>query len=160
EDAYALVTAAARYEAAFTLLDAQGGDAAERGWLRLLAAAQRRHEDRDQALAWVEEAVRLAAAADDPSLGARAQAVRGLLIGYRGEYRTSMAVSAAAADMVDLLRPGTGTARRREQQIDKFANRGTLIAGLAYGGRLTEARAQGETFLARFAESATTPGEL
>ena len=62
------VTAAERYEAAFTLLDAQQGDPAERGWLRLLAAAQRRHEDWDQAFAWVEEAVRLAATAGDPSL--------------------------------------------------------------------------------------------
>ena len=77
EDAYALVTAAERYEAAFTLLDAQDGDAAERGWLRLLAAALRRHEDLDQALAWVEEAVRLAATAGDPSLAARAQALLG-----------------------------------------------------------------------------------
>src|SRR5215210_8731446 len=50
EDAYALVTAAARYEAAFMLLDAQQGDPAERGWLRLLAALlRRRHDDLDRA---------------------------------------------------------------------------------------------------------------
>jgi predicted ATPase len=77
EDAYALVTAAERYEAAFRLLDAQDGDAAERGWLRLLAAELRGHRVPDQPLAWVEEVVRLAATAGDPSLTARAQAVRG-----------------------------------------------------------------------------------
>ena len=45
EDAYALVTAATRYEAASGLLDVQGGDPAERGWLRLLAASLRRFQD-------------------------------------------------------------------------------------------------------------------
>src|SRR5262249_13956455 len=54
EDGFALVTAVERYEAAFALLDAQDGDAAERGWLRLLAAAPHRNDDRDQALVWVE----------------------------------------------------------------------------------------------------------
>ena len=160
EDAFALVAAAQRYEAAFTQLDAQQGDAAERGWLRLLAAALRRHEDRDQALGWVEEAVRLAATAGDPGLTARTQALYGLLLAYHGDYRTSAAILAAGADMIDRLPSGTGAERRREQLIDKVANRGTLVANLAYGGRLTEARRQGEAYLTRFAQSAATPGEL
>jgi DNA-binding CsgD family transcriptional regulator len=160
EDAYALVTAAERYEAALTLLDAHEGDPAERGWVRLLAAALRRHQDRDRAFAWTEEAVQLAATAGDSSLGARAQALFGLLILYRGEYRAAVAGLAAAADAIDRLPPGTGTARRREQQIDTLANRGTLVLGLAYGGRLIEARTQGEHLLARFADAATTPAEL
>ena len=67
EDAYALVTAAERYEAAMKLLDTQEADLAERGWVRLLAAALRRHDDRDRALEWVEEAVRLAAGAGIPA---------------------------------------------------------------------------------------------
>ena len=50
--------------------------------------------------------------------------------------------------MIDRLPPGIGVARRREQQIDKAVNRGTLIACLAHGGRLTEARTQGESYLA------------
>ena len=160
EDAYALVTATERYEAAITLLDAQQGDPGERGWLRLLAAVRRRHEDRHQAIAWAEEAVALAAGAGDPSLDARALALRGVLFGYRGDYRVAMESIAAAVDMIDHLPPGTGTARRREQQIDIAVNRGTLVAGLAYGGRLAEARAQGESYVARLAASATTPGEL
>jgi ATP/maltotriose-dependent transcriptional regulator MalT len=160
EDAYALVTAAARYEVAFTLLDAQQGDVTERGWLRLLAAALRRYEDVEQSLAWVEEAVRLSATAGDPSLTARAQALRGQLLGSRGDYRNAVATTAAAADIVDRLPPGSGTTRRREQLIDMVASRGNLIFALAYGGRLAEARAQSENFLARFTEPATTPGEL
>jgi DNA-binding NarL/FixJ family response regulator len=159
EDAYALVTAAARYEAAIGLLDAQDGDPAERGWLRLLAATLRRYEHREQAFAWVEEAVRLADTAGDRSLAARAQALFGLLLAFRGEYRRAMTISAAAADMIDRLPHGAGTARRREQQIDTVASRGTLVAGLAFGGRLTEARRRGEAWLARFGDAATAPWE-
>src|SRR5687768_1014013 len=144
EDAYALVTAAERYEAAMKLLDTQEADLAERGWVRLLAAALRRHDDRDRAFEWAEEVVRLAAAAGDASLGARAQAFLGLLLGYGGDHSTAVATISTAADMVDRLPPGTGAARRREQRIDKVANRGTLIAILARGGHLAEARTQGE----------------
>jgi hypothetical protein len=158
EDAHALVTAAARYEAAIQLLDARDGDRGERGWLRLLAAVLRRHEDRDRAITWVEEAVGLAATAGDPSLSARAMGLRGMLTAFRGDYNTWIATATAASDMIDRLPPGAGS-RRREQLIDMVANRGTLIAGLAHGGRLTEARTQGESFLARFADVATTPAE-
>ncbi len=160
EDAYALVTAAERYEAAMKLLDMQVADLAERGWVRLLAAALRRHDDRDQAFEWVEEVVRLAAAAEDPSLSARAQALLGLLLGYGGDHRTAVATISTAADMVDQLPPGIGAARRREQRIDKVANRGTLIAILARGGHLAEARTQGEAYLAKMTDPASTPGEL
>jgi DNA-binding CsgD family transcriptional regulator len=154
------VTAAARYEAAFILLDAQQGDPTERGWLRLLAAAQRRHEDQGQALVWVQEAMQLAATAEAASLRARARALHGLLLCYDGELRTGMADLAAAVDAADQLPPGSGVLRRREQQIDKIVNRGTLIDNLAHAGRLSEARTQGETWLTRFEESASTPGEL
>jgi DNA-binding NarL/FixJ family response regulator len=160
EDAYALVTAAERYEAAMKLLDTQEADLAERGWVRLLAAALRRHDDRDRAFEWAEEVVRLAAAAGDLSLGARAQAFLGLLLGYGGDHSTAVATISTAADMVDRLPPGTGAARRREQRIDKVANRGTLIAILSRGGHLTEARTQGEAYLAKMTDPASTPGEL
>jgi DNA-binding CsgD family transcriptional regulator len=160
EDAYALVTAAERYEAAMKLLDRQNADLAERGWVRLLAAALRRHDDRDQALDWVEDVVRLAATAGDPSLSARAHALLGLLIGYGGDFRTTATTMTTAVDMVDRLPPGTGVARRREQRIDKVANRGTLIAILARGGHLAEARTQGEAYLAKIIDPAFTPGEL
>jgi DNA-binding CsgD family transcriptional regulator len=159
EDAYALVMAAERYEAALALLDAQRGDPAERGWLRLLLASLRRHEDRDRARAWAEEAVQLGAAAGDPSLVHRAQALLALRIGSRGDFGASVATVEASLDRIDQLPPGTGVARRRERQIDQVANRGTLIANLAYAGRLTETREQGEHYLARFAEVATTPVE-
>jgi DNA-binding CsgD family transcriptional regulator len=160
EDAYALVIAADRYEAAMTLLDTQSTDLAERGWVRLLAAALRRNDDRDRALAWVEEVVKLAAQAGDASLGARAQALRGLLIAYGGDFAQAAAAMSTAADLVDSLPPGTGVTRRREEQIDKIANRGTLIAILARGGRLAEARERGEAYLASVSDPAAMPGGL
>lgn len=159
EDAYALTTAAERYEAAFALLDAQQGDPRERGWLRLLAAAPRIYEQPDRAFRWVEEAVELATEGEDTSLAARAQALHGLLLRYRGQFRAGMAALAAASVAADQLPPGTGIARRREQQIDRMANRGTLTSSLAYVGQLAEARALGERHLAR-ATAATTPAEF
>ena len=108
EDAYALVTAAKRYETAIVVLDAQEGVPAERAWVRLLAAAHSRHQDLNQARLWTEEAVQLAATADDPSLDARAQGLLGMLGMYRGEYRSAVEVLAAAADKIERLPFGYG----------------------------------------------------
>jgi DNA-binding CsgD family transcriptional regulator len=121
--------------------------------VRLLAAAHSRHQDLNQARVWAEEAVQLAAIAEDPSLEARAQGLLGMLGLYRGEYRIAVEALAAAADKIENSPSGTGSGRR-ELQIDRFVNRGSLISGLAYGGRFTEAVAQGETWLARIAGSA------
>ena len=148
EDAYSLVTAAKRYEAAMEVLDAQEGDPAERAWVRLLAAAHSRHQDLNQARVWAEEAVQMAAIAEDPILEARAQGVLGMLGLYRGEYRIAVEALAAAADKIENSPSGTSSGRR-ELQIDRFVNRGSLISGLAYGGRFIEAVTQGETYLAR-----------
>jgi DNA-binding NarL/FixJ family response regulator len=160
EDAYALVTAAERYESALRLLDAQGGEAAERGWLRLLSAALRRNDDRERALDWVEEARRLAAIAQDPGLAARAQGLFGLLKLYLGDHRTAIVDLTAAADAIDRIPSGAGKARRRAQQIDRVVNRGTLISGLAFVGQFSEAIAHGEQYLSRFPEAATSPTEF
>src|SRR5262245_48671406 len=61
----------------------------------------------------------------DPSLVARARAMPGNLIGYHVDFH--------------------GTIHRRDQLIEKVINRGTVAAGLAYGGGLSEARRRGET---------------
>jgi DNA-binding CsgD family transcriptional regulator len=98
--------------------------------------------------------------AGDPSLSARALALNGLLLGIDGDFRATAATVATAIDTIDRLPPGTGTVRRREQQIDKVVNRGTLVACLAYGGRLSEARSRGDSYLVQLANTAITPGEL
>jgi len=159
EDAHALAAAADRYEGAFTLLDTQQGSAEERGLLRLRAAALRRYQYPERAFGWVEEAISLAAEAEDVSLAARAQALRGLFGVYRGVGTAIVDLTAAVAT-VEGLPPGTGVARRCEQQIDKIANRGTLIDSLAYVGRLAEARSQGVHYLALHDPSESTPGKL
>ncbi len=159
EDMYALVTASERYETAFTLLDAQQGDPAERGWLRLIAAILRRKEDGNQAAGWVEEAVQLAETAGDPSLVARAQALAAHFMGYAGDPHESIPMATAALDMIDQLPPGNGKLLRREQQIDKVINRGTIVASLAYCGAVAEARRRGEAYLARSEEAVTEPGD-
>jgi hypothetical protein len=84
----------------------------------------------------------------------------GLLLGCGGDFRTAAATMATAADLVDRLPPGTGAARRRELRIDKVANRATAITALVRGGRLAEARAQGEAYLTKVTDPASTPGEL
>lgn len=160
EDAQALVAAAERYETAFTLLDAQQGDASERGWLRLLAASLRNYQRPEPALVWVEEVVRLAKGAGDASLAARAQAMHGLLQCYRGDFRVGMADLQSARDVIDQLPPVTPAVRRREEQIDRIANRGTLTAFLAYLGHLAKARVQGERHLATMSTSVPTPAQL
>jgi ATP/maltotriose-dependent transcriptional regulator MalT len=159
EDAYALVSAAERYERALALLDAQDGDLAERGWLRLLVAALRRHEDLDRSYSWAEEAVVMATKAGAPSLVARARALHGLLAGYRSDYRTAKADLVAAEAAAERLPTGAGLSRR-EQHIDKIANGGTLTICLAYGGYLAEARTRGEAYLSRSVDAASTPEEL
>src|SRR5207249_3899699 len=63
--AYAWLTAAERVEAALALLEARGADAAERGWLLARLTRLRRYGDQRQALAYAEQAHRLAAEAGD-----------------------------------------------------------------------------------------------
>ena len=159
EDAYALVAAAERYEAALGLLDTQGADSIERGWLRLLVASLCRYQKLDHAVTLVEEALLLAGDTGDASLSARAQVMHGLLMSYRGAHRASMA-GLAALDIIERLPPGTGALRRREHHIDAMVNRGTLVNNLAHFGYLTEARVQAEGYLARAGGGASTPAEI
>lgn len=160
EDAHALVTVSERYQAAVNLLEAQDGDSAERGWVRVLAAALHGQEDLDQALKWTREAVKLADTSGDASLGARAQALHRLLLGYRGESGTTYAISADAFDAIEQLPSGTGTRYRREQLIDSVTNRGAMISSIAYGGRFAEMIAKGTDYLAQFVEPLTTTAAL
>lgn len=159
EDAYALVTATERYERAVAILDVQGGDPGERGWLRLLLALLRRYEEPGRAFMWVAEAARLAADAEDARLAAWAKAMQGLLVGHRGDHRAAIALLGAALDEIARLPPGTGTTGRREQRIETLVNRGTLVNNLAHFGHLREARAQAEGYLARLAAPRPTAAE-
>ena len=96
-----------RAEAAMKLLDTQEADLAERGWVRLLAAALRRPTigiaPWNGWRRWCGWPPRRGS-----SLGARAQALLGLLLGYGGDHSTAVATISTAADMVDRSASGDG----------------------------------------------------
>ena len=124
------------------------------GWVRLLAGALRARRSGSR--------LRMGGEVGGAGGGSSTGAARGVdgCAWYGGDHSTAVATISTAADMIDRLPPGTGGARRREQRIDKVANRGTLIAILARGGHLAEARTQGEDYLAKMTDPASTPGEL
>jgi len=148
ERASALLTASERYEVALTLLDGCGGQAGERGWLRLRLAVLQRFRKPREALAHVEEAERLAREANDPGLTARVPLVRGLLRVYAEGISEGLEDVAAGVAAVEALPSGEDARGPREKSIDVTVNSGMLAAMLSWAGRLTEARVRGEERLA------------
>src|SRR5829696_4833952 len=149
----ALLTAAERYEVALALQDERGMDAAKRCWLRLRLAALQRFRKPREALAHVEAAERLAQEADDPVLVAHVLLVRGLLLVYADGIRDGLPDVTAGVEMVEKLPPRGDARRGFEQSIDAAVNPGMLVAMLSWAGRLAEAKARGERYLARSADS-------
>jgi DNA-binding CsgD family transcriptional regulator len=148
----ALLTAAERYEAALELPDARRMDAAEHGWLRLRLATLQRFRKPREALAHVEAAERLAQEAGDPALVAHVLLVRGLLRVYADGIRDGLQDVAAGVEMVEKLSSRGDDRRGSEQSIDAVVNRGMLVAMLSWAGRLDEAKARGEGYLAHSAD--------
>jgi hypothetical protein len=148
ERASALLTASERYEAAVTLLDERGGQAGERGWLRLRLAVLQRFRKPREALTHVEEAERLAREADAPGLTARVPLVRGLLRVYAEGISEGLEDVAVGVAAVEALSSGEDALGPREGSIDVTVNGGMLAAILSWAGRLTEARVRGEEGLA------------
>jgi DNA-binding CsgD family transcriptional regulator len=148
----ALLTAAERYEVALALQDERGMDAAKHGWLRLRLATLQRFRKPREALAHVEAAERLAQEADDPVLVAHVLLVRGLLLVYADGIRDGLPDVTAGVEMVEKLPPRGDARRGSEQSIDAAVNPGMLVAMLSWAGRLAEAKARGETYLARSAD--------
>jgi DNA-binding CsgD family transcriptional regulator len=148
ERASALLTASERYEAALTMLDGRGGQAGERGWLRLRLAVLQRFRKPREALVHVEEAERVAREANDPGLTARVPLVRGLLRVYAEGISEGLEDVAAGVAAVEALPSGEEAREPRERSIDVTVNGGMLAAMLSWAGRLTEARVRGEERLA------------
>ncbi|HEX5503057.1 MAG TPA: helix-turn-helix transcriptional regulator, partial [Thermomicrobiales bacterium] len=140
---YAWLTAAGYFEAALTVLGECGAAAGERGWLLLRLALLRRYDDSRAAGAQLDEAARLAVAADDTALATYARFYRGLLRCFAGAYRRGLGDLAAGAAALDALAPadraraaghglGTGDATA--------GHHGTLAVYLAALGRHAEAQ--------------------
>jgi hypothetical protein len=153
--AYAWLSAAARYEAALAALEAQGADATTRAWLLFRLARMRRYSDPGRALRDLAEAERLTAGRD-PALGAALGFEQGLYRAFLGEVGSGLAAMAAGVAALDALPAGD---QARLQALDRLSvaeRRGTLILWLASAGRLAEAAALGEPYVA-VAEAATGP---
>src|SRR5262245_57713151 len=144
--AYAYMIAADRVEAALTLLDRQGGDPAERGWLCVQLARLLRYVDQRRALAYAEQALALSNESDDRALAAYMQHHLALLRCRAGQVRDGQALMAAAAEAREALSPDDQerlTARRAAlgDTTPSSLVRGSLANWLAVTGRYAEAAA-------------------
>ncbi len=156
---WAWASAADRYEAALTLLPEEKGEAGWRGWLLLRLAALHRHADPERAVAYLDEADRLATATADTPLAALTGFVRGHLHGLAGDPARAVAEVAAGVAALEAL--GTdGNARlstlAEAVGLARGGERGTLANWLVAVGRFAEARAMGERVLAEVPAPAMT----
>jgi len=103
EHAYALLTAAERYQAAVQLDRAPPGDGHIRGWLLLHIAWLRRFADPASGLLSVEKAILLATENGNRVLAARAVTIRGILRCRNGEYRRGVSDLESGVMALDAL---------------------------------------------------------
>jgi DNA-binding CsgD family transcriptional regulator len=160
EQSYALLIAAERYEAALRLLEAQRGEVGAQGWLLLRLAFMRRFVDPDRTLTQLAAAAKCAAAADDPHLSAWILVCQGNVRLIYGGMRAGLDDLAAGLAAVETLPPGDEANRRFVTAIGTAINRGTLIASLAYTGKLREARLEAQSYIRRGADPATDRADV
>jgi DNA-binding CsgD family transcriptional regulator len=146
EKADAWMTAAERFEAALPLLTARG--AGERGWLLYRVAILRRFGDAPRSIAALEEAGRLAAEAGDAALAAYALVMRGDVRGFAGDGARGIPEVEAGIAAVAALPPAERARREVAAFVERTTGTGTLALLLTGVGRLAEARALGEEYIA------------
>jgi len=146
--AYAWSTAVERYEAALSLLTAADADARERGWLQYRIARLQRFRNPQEAIDYLDEALRIAFETGDEALAAAARYSRGLCWFFVEDNATAIEDMSAGADMLEAL-PAEEQARL-DLGPDEFGTptittpRGFLVVVLAVVGRLDEALRMGE----------------
>ena len=146
--AYAWLTAIGRYEAALALLESNGGDLAERGWLRYRSARLRRVGTPRKALEHLDEALRIATLVEDRALAAAARYTRGLCLFFTAAYDDAIRELGAGADALEAL------PLEEQERLDLGPDaeglptatnpRGMLVVVLAELGRVAEAVSMGE----------------
>jgi DNA-binding CsgD family transcriptional regulator len=171
---YAWWTAADRFEAALTLMEATGADAREQGWLLYRAARLRRYVSPEQGIAALEGVEVRAAAAGDAELAAYALCDRGTLRCFSGDLRRGLAELEAGVAALDALprRKAAGTDERVALWVadalsgastqhgtaaSGVGRRGALTIWLGWAGRLDEARALGAQLVAIASADCGTP---
>ncbi|HEU5329156.1 MAG TPA: AAA family ATPase, partial [Thermomicrobiales bacterium] len=150
--AYAWFTAAERFEAALTLLEARGAPELERGWLLYRLAVVRRYTDPHRGIAYLDEAIQLGERGGEPGLVAYARFTRGMLRCFIGDTEHGVPELAAGTDAVEALPPAEqarATALLAGLDDPPNALRGTLVLWLASTCSYREARQMGEALLAR-----------
>jgi DNA-binding CsgD family transcriptional regulator len=149
QDAYAWPTAAARLEAALTLLEVTDADAGQRGWLLYRIARLLRTMDVQRSLAYLDEASRFAAATGDDALAAGTAFTRGVCWGFVGDYARGLPELTDGVEAIEALAPDERARLDEHSDIGDFAFvRGTLAVHLVFTGRFAEAKEIAEQFLA------------
>ncbi len=139
----AILTAAERYAAALALVEPRGeAYARERGWLRYLVAAMRRHADPRGGIALLDEALALAPRCDDRELASVARALRGMLHAFTGDCARALADKAAERISPEHRTPAP-TAILARLGLDRPPPHivGAVEIPLMFAGRLHEALA-------------------
>jgi DNA-binding CsgD family transcriptional regulator len=161
QHAYAWLTAADRLDAALAVMDAQGSNAAERGWLLFRLAALRFYERPTLGVALLDEAIQAAERAGDRVLAAFAQFCRGYHRFTAGEHRQALVEMEAGAAALDALPPADQERLRTILASGTYVYfedpRGTLALHLAHVGRFAEAAARAAPLLTE-AERAADAG--
>jgi DNA-binding CsgD family transcriptional regulator len=173
--AYAWLTAAERFEAALELLEEHGAPARDRGWLLYRVARMRRYVAVPESIAYMDEALRLAAEAADPTLHAYALSDRGMLYSIIGQTQRGLDEMQRGLAALEAVPPAShaavrlwvadalpaddqATADRSADTAAVNSRRGTLALSLAANGHLTEARMLAEATIAEAGQ--TTAREL
>ncbi|MDQ2787169.1 MAG: AAA family ATPase [Chloroflexota bacterium] len=141
QDACAFATAVARFTEALALLDG-AEQRAVRGEALVRLARMLTLADTKRAIAYADEAVRIADATGDRALATVALYRRGSVHGYAGSYRQGLADLRAASDLFNLL-PEEARARLTQlggvSLLDANELRGTIANTLQIMGRYVEA---------------------
>jgi DNA-binding CsgD family transcriptional regulator len=155
---YAWHMAADRFDAALALLEAQGADAGERGWLLLRLALLCRYTAYPRALQYVERARQAATEAADPLLAAYARFTEGLVrcfsTEFSAEFQRGVTAMEEGVAALAALFPVDGETQHQLERMglstDPDHHRGTLADWLAILGMYEPARALGEAVAGRY----------
>jgi DNA-binding CsgD family transcriptional regulator len=162
ENLGALLTASERYEAALRLLEAQGGHAAERGWLLFYLARMHRYRDPQRSLSYLDEALQIALDVEDLALTAWATRSRGLYRCLAGQVRAGiedmLRGEALGQHIQAEMRPwlvgfasSPTISGELSFHVSSSQRGGSTVMWLADAGRVAEACQRGEEILARAA---------
>jgi DNA-binding CsgD family transcriptional regulator len=151
---HAWFSAADRFEVAAGMLEATPERDRERGWLLYRISQLRRYLDRDQGIAYLDEALAIASGCGDEELAAATLLGRGLLKCFAGDLQVGLselemgtiAAERLGGDAASGIRPGGSL------------NRGVYALWLAYAGRFSEAITAAKRHLAETTNPLTHGG--